>query len=66
MNYFHHSKNPEKVDDMLDIVKYEGQDALSINGAVIGTEQELMEHLRKSEKCDVYEELFLNGGVSNE
>ena len=51
---------------MLDIVKYGGQDALSINGAIIGTEQELMQHLRKSAKCEILEELFLNndGGVS--
>ena len=51
---------------MLDIVKYEGQDALSINGAIIGTEKEIIEHLRKSAKCEVLEEeLFLNkGGVS--
>ena len=46
---------------MLDIVDYNGQPALRINGAIIGTEEDLMMHLRKSAKCDILEEeLFLD------
>lgn len=53
---------------MLDIVNYNGQPALSINGAIIGTEEDIMMHLRKSAKCDILEEELLlnNGGVTNE
>ena len=52
---------------MLDIIEYNGQPALSINGAIIGTEQEIIDHLRKSENYDELKELFLNeGGVSDE
>ena len=51
---------------MLDIIEYNGQPALSINGAIIGTEQEIIDHLRKSENYDELKELFLNGGVNNE
>ena len=52
---------------MLDIISIDGQDALSINGAIIGTEQEIIDHLRKSENYDELKELFLqNGGVNNE
>lgn len=57
-----------KVDDMLDIVDYNGQPALRINGAIIGTEKEIMTHLRKSDGYDELvamihdEELFLNNG----
>jgi len=61
------SKNPEQI-DMLDIINLEdGQPALSINGAIIGTEQEIIDHLKKSENYDELKELFLKeGGVSNE
>ena len=61
---------------MLDIVTYNGQPALSIKGVIIGTEEEIMQHLRKSAGYDdlveaIHEEekqeLFLhNGGVTNE
>ena len=44
-----------------------GQPALTINGAVIGTEEEIIQHLRKSECYDELKELFLtDGGVSSE
>ena len=46
------SKNPEKVDDMLDIIEINGQPALSIDGAIIGTQEEIIQHLRKSEGYD--------------
>lgn len=53
---------------MLDIIEHNGQPALQIDGAIIGTQEDIMEHLRKSAKCDILEEeLFLhNGGVPNE
>ena len=51
---------------MLDIVNYNGQPALSINGAIIGTEKEIIDHLRRSEGYDELKKLLLNGGVSNE
>ena len=50
---------------MLDIVDYNGQPALSIRGAIIGTEEEILQHLKKSEGYDELvamihdEELFL-------
>lgn len=52
---------------MLDIINLDGQPALSIDGAIIGTEKEIIDHLRKSENYDELKELLLNnGGVSNE
>ena len=51
---------------MLDIINLDGQPALSIDGAIIGTEEEIIDHLRKSENYDELKELRLNGGVSNE
>ena len=48
---------------MLDIINYNGQPALKIDDAVIGTQEDIMEHLRKSAKCDILEEeLLLNNG----
>lgn len=41
---------------MLDIVDYNGQPALRINGAIIGTEKEIIQHLRKSEGYDIFME----------
>ena len=38
---------------MLDIIKIDGQPALSINGAIIGTEKDIIQHLRKSEGYDI-------------
>lgn len=59
---------------MLDIVNYNGQPALSINGTIIGTEKEILQHLNKSEGYDILtkelreeeETIFTNGGVTNE
>ena len=55
---------------MLDIINVDGQPALSINGAIIGTEQDIIQHLRKSEGYDILieelgteeETIFNDGG----
>ena len=57
---------------MLDIEYVNGQPTLSINGAIIGTEKEILNHLRKSEGYDELVELIndentnFNDGVTNE
>ena len=47
-----------KVDDMLDIIEYNGQPALSIDGAIIGTQEEIIQHLRKSAGYDELTEMI--------
>ena len=51
---------------MLDIIDVNGQPALTINGAIIGTEKEIIDHLKRSANYDELKNLFLNGGDSDE